>query len=195
MPGRQRNQIETGVYHIMLRGNERKNIFSDEEDKQRVTDALLKVRNDGGFKLYAYCIMDNHLHLVIEEETERIARIVKRVGTSYAYYYNHKHQRVGHVFQDRFKSEGIKNDAQLLEVIRYVHNNPVKAGMVSYAESYLWSSYTAYRGKAKASQEKALFFNDVERILQIFSPNHEKAVKLLSTFTKERTEEKYLDMD
>ena len=195
MPRTQRKQIETGVYHIMLRGNERKNIFSDEEDKQRMIDTLIKLHNEGGFKLYAYCIMDNHLHFAVEEETEGIARIVKRVGTSYAYYYNFKHQRVGHVFQDRFKSEGIKDDAQLLEVIRYIHNNPVKAEMVGSVEKYPWNSYNAYTGKKQMGREKALFLSDVEDVLQMFSMDHDKAVKLFIAFTKERTEKKFLDMD
>lgn len=88
--------------------------------------------------------MDNHAHLLVNEGEDEISRIIKRIGTSYVYYFNKKYGRVGHLFQDRFKSEAIEDDSYLLAVVRYIHNNPVKAGIVKNASSYRWSSFNAY---------------------------------------------------
>lgn len=195
MPRRSRKRIESGVYHIMLRGNERKDIFLDEEYKQKIIEILTKARKNDSFKVYAYCVMDNHLHIVIKERDDSISRILKQIATSYAYYYNKKHCRVGHVFQDRFKSEGIKDDGQLLEVIRYVHNNPVKAGIVRRVGDYKWSSYRFYNTKTEFCGNNTVFCTDCEEILKMFSEDIEKAEKLFAAFSKERTEEKFLDDD
>jgi REP element-mobilizing transposase RayT len=85
--------------------------------------------------------MDNHVHLLINEGDDEIGKIMKRINISYSYYFNKKYGRIGHLFQDRFKSEGIDSDAYLLSVVRYIHNNPVKAGLVKNIEEYKWSSY------------------------------------------------------
>jgi len=87
----------------MLRGNERKDIFIDEEDKGKFIKTVIKKKANEVFILYAYCIMGNHLHLVIKEQKEQISKIIKKIATSYAYYFNNKYRRVGHVFQDRYK--------------------------------------------------------------------------------------------
>ena len=88
--------------------------------------------------------MDNHIHLLLKESSEGLATMMKRINVSFAYYFNQKHQRIGHLFQDRFKSEPIENERYLLAVIRYIHNNPVKAGIVKKPEQYKWSSYNSY---------------------------------------------------
>jgi REP element-mobilizing transposase RayT len=98
------------------------------------------------FGIYGYCLMSNHTHLLIREKTDHISRIMSRIGTSYAWWYNRKYNRSGHVFQGRYGSECVEYDKYLLIVIRYIHNNPVKAGMVSEPEYYKWSSIHAYYG-------------------------------------------------
>lgn len=125
MSRRARKLVDSGTYHIMLRGIEKKYIFIDDEDKQRIIDTILRKREMDGFKLYSYCIMDNHIHLLIKENKETISKTIKRIGTSYAYYFNKKYNRIGHLFQDRFRSEAINDDAQILTAIRYIHNNRV----------------------------------------------------------------------
>jgi putative transposase len=139
VPRYPRQYSKTGIYHIMLRGNERKDIFIDEEDKGKFIKIIFKKKADEAFKLYAYCLMDNHLHLVIKEQKETISQIIKKIATSYAYYFNHKYKRVGHLFQDRYKSETIEDEAYLLSVIRYVHNNPEKA-VFSFLDDFLYRS-------------------------------------------------------
>ncbi|SDD78590.1 hypothetical protein SPACI_042220 [Sporomusa acidovorans DSM 3132] len=113
----------------MIRGNERRDIFLDDEDKLTFIDFLYSKKSDEGCLLYAYCLMDNHVHLVIKEGGSGIAKLMKRIGTSYVKYFNQKYQRVGHLFQDRYKSENIENNTYFLTVIRYVHQNPEKAGI------------------------------------------------------------------
>ena len=188
MPRQSRKLSKTGIYHVMMRGNERKDIFQDEEDKTRFIDTLFEKKKDNAFSLYAYCAMDNHTHLLIKEEKDPIARIIKRIGTSYAYYYNRKHKRVGHVFQDRFKSEEIKSDGQLLEVIRYIHNNPVKANIVKNALEYKWSSYNEY-----INQKNSAF--ETDEMLEIFTNDRNRAIKLFKEFTMERVNNSFIDCD
>lgn len=143
MPRHAREKSSTGIYHIMVRGINRQDIFHSEEDHQRYLDILLKIKREEDVEIWGYCLMSNHLHLLIREETA-LSKIMKRVGSSYAYWYNWKYHRSGHLFQDRFKSEKIETDAYLMTVIRYIHQNPIKAGMVSKPEEYRWSSCRDY---------------------------------------------------
>jgi putative transposase len=118
-----RSKSESGIYHVMLRGNERKPVFLDEEDKNRLVEIMLQKKEAAGSHLYAYCIMDNHVHMVIREleNGQPLETLMKRIGVTYALYFNKKYKRVGHVFQDRFRSEVIEDESYLLSVIRYVH--------------------------------------------------------------------------
>ena len=138
MPRAARTKSETGIYHVMLRGADRRIIFSDDEDCDRFLDTLQKARESSGFKLYAYCLMGNHVHLLIEEEKEPLELIFKRIGASYVYYYNWKYGLHGHLFQDRFLSEPVESDAYFLDVLRYICQNPVKAGLCSSPSDYPW---------------------------------------------------------
>ena len=97
-----------------------------------------------GFALYAYCLMGNHIHLMIHVKQEPLEMVFRRLGSRFVYWYNLKYQRVGHLFQDRFKSEPVENDTYLLTVIRYIHQNPVKAGICERPEDYPYSSWREY---------------------------------------------------
>jgi len=173
----------------MLRGNERKDIFIDEEDKGKFIKIVFKKKADGAFKLYAYCIMDNHLHLVIKEQNEPISRIVKKITTSYAYYFNAKYKRVGHLFQDRYKSETIEDEPYLISVIRYIHNNPEKAG-ISKKERYKWSSYPNYIEILR----KTIELPEMKEILEIFSLDTKKALKEFIHYSNKYEEKNFLEM-
>ena len=162
---------------------------------RKQVDTVMKIRNDGDFSLYAYCIMDNYIHLYLKEGEDKISRVLKRIGTSYAFYYNKKHNRVEYVFHDRVRSEGIMSDAQLMEVIRYIHNNPVKAHMIERAEGCSWSSYRRYVSKVEKLNGQETFESDILEVLEVFSHVRDKTAKLFLDFTKERTGEKFLDAD
>ena len=121
--------------------------------------------------------MDNHVHLLLHEEGDNLARLIKRINVSFVYYFNKKYKRIGHLFQDRFKSEIIDNENYLLAAVRYIHNNPVKAGMVNLPEEYCWSSYYDYINTKKRNSIVT------EKILNIFSENTTLAVKQFIDFS------------
>lgn len=148
MPRLARQKSETGFYHILLRGVGRQNIFEDDEDKQRFLETLERYKKELDFELHAYCLMGNHVHLLIKDVSNQLDQIMKKIAGSYAYYFNRKYERVGHLFQDRFKSEVIQDVSYYLTVLRYIHQNPLKAGL-SKMEHYPFSSYGEYVGDSK----------------------------------------------
>lgn len=144
MPRKARQKAESGIYHVMLRGIDRQLIFEDPEDYLRFLDIVQECHEICEFKLFAYCLMGNHVHLLLKVQNDGLETIFKRIGGRYVYYYNVKYQRIGHLFQDRFKSEPVDDDAYFLTVLRYIHQNPVKAKLCSKVEDYPFSSFTEY---------------------------------------------------
>lgn len=144
MPRQARKKSESGIYHVMLRGINQQQIFEDSEDYGKFLQILKECKAVSGYKLYAYCFMGNHIHLLIKPEQEPLEQVFKRISGRYVYWYNIKYQRVGHLFQDRFKSEPVEDDNYFLTVIRYIHQNPVKAGLCKNIKDYKYSSYTEY---------------------------------------------------
>ena len=149
----------------------------------------MKKNKDRKFDIYAYCLMDNHVHLLINEGDDEIGKIMKRINISYAYYFNKKYGRIGHLFQDRFKSEGIDSDAYLLSVVRYIHNNPVKAGLVKNIEEYKWSSYSIYTKRRSLNSSIDRSF-----VLKIFSDDIEKAIGLFIDYSKMQDDRQFIDL-
>ena len=139
-----RAQSETGIYHIMLRGINKQQVFFNRDDYNMFLDVLSQTKTDSGFKLFAYCIMNNHVHLLIKEQDEPIGKIFKRLGDRFIYWYNLKYDRVGGIFQGRFKSIPVNTDEYFISVLRYIHQNPVKAGLVKSCSEYEFSSYNSY---------------------------------------------------
>ncbi len=135
-----RRPSETGVHHVMLRGVNRDVIFLEDEDFEHFLRALQDTKTVSGIAVLAYCLMTNHVHLVLRTEREPIGVVMKRLGVRYASWFNRKYGRVGHVFQDRFVSKPIEDDAYLSAVLPYIWNNPVAAGMATRPEDYRWSS-------------------------------------------------------
>ncbi|MFT3970190.1 MAG: transposase [Micropruina sp.] len=135
-----RRSSETGVHHVMLRGVNRDVIFLEDDDYEQFLRALQDTKAASGCAVLAYCLMTNHVHLVLHTESEPIGAVMKRLGVRYANRFNRKYGRVGHVFQDRFASKPIEDDAYLSAVLPYIWNNPVVAGMATRPEDYPWSS-------------------------------------------------------
>lgn len=144
MPRQARTQSITNIYHIILRGINRQTIFEDDEDRRYFLWAMKKAKEDSGFKLYAFCLMSNHIHLLMEPAEEPLAQIFKRIGSRYVIWYNRKYQRAGHLFQDRFRSENVDSERYFMTVLRYILQNPMKAGVERSLGQYPWSSYRAY---------------------------------------------------
>lgn len=147
MPRYARERSETGIYHVMARGIDGQDIFVDRQDRMRYLESLAKVKVEHQLQLHAYCLMSNHVHLLLSEGDENLGESMRRLGTSYASWYNTKHGRVGYLFQGRYRSETVDNDAYFATVFRYIHQNAVKAGLCSAVADYEWSSYSAYSSK------------------------------------------------
>lgn len=138
------HMAETGIYHVMTRGVGKQIIFEDDADRKRYLNYLYKYVSEGiGVELYAWCLMNNHVHLLVQADVSALSAFMHRVNLAYAQSFNKRCERVGPLFQGRFRSEPIDSDEHLLTVLRYIHQNPLKAGLTRDC-SYRWSSYTAY---------------------------------------------------
>ena len=139
-----RVKSQSDIYLIMIRGINQQSIFEDEEDNKKFIETLKTYKATSGYKLFAYSLMSNHLHLLLRTEKESLDLIIKRISSSYVYWYNWKYYRRGHLFQDRFKSEPVENNEYFLTVLRYIHQNPIKAGLCKKIDEYQFSSYNDY---------------------------------------------------
>jgi putative transposase len=128
-------------YHIINRGNDRRSIFSDDEDRNRFLDFLGTCSERFDFELWAYVLMRNHYHLLLRTHQPNLSRAVQWLGVTYSVYYNNRHKRSGHLFQGRFKSFLIFEEEYLKSLILYIHRNPLRAGIVDRLQDYMWSSY------------------------------------------------------
>jgi len=152
-----RLEYEGAIYHITSRGNERSDIFRDDYDKERFLKKLGEIAGEHHVRLYAYVVMTNHYHLLVETPRGNLSRFMQQLNTSYTMYYNVKHDRVGHMFSGRYKAKVVNGNEYLLALTRYIHLNPVKVGAskgldmaekVKHLRGYRWSSYRGYAGIA-----------------------------------------------
>lgn len=189
MPRRARRLSESKIYHIIIRGNERQNIFRSAEDKEKFLEILRIKRKEGCYEYLAYCLMDNHVHLIIDQGEENIAKIMQGINVRYAQYFNKRYDRIGHLFQDRFKSEEIGDDRYLLAAVRYIHNNPVKVGMVETPANYRWSSYNSY-----INSGVDLGIVNCKIVRSIFSEEKDRAITLFKEFSMLNSEDTFIDL-
>ncbi len=145
-----RIEFAGALYHVTARGNAQQDIYSDDADRQQFLMLLQNTVNRYGWYCHAYCLMDNHYHLLIETSTPTLSRGMKFLNGTYTQHFNRQHQRVGHVFQGRFKAILVQKDAYLLELARYIALNPVRAQMVRSAKDWRWSSYRATAGYSES---------------------------------------------
>jgi len=179
MPRTARKKSVTNIYHVMLRGINRQVIFEDDGDKLYFMKVLQSCKEVSGFKLHAFCLMPNHVHLLIEPATEPLEIIFKRIGSRYVIWYNRKYQRTGHLFQDRFKSENVEDTQYYTTVLRYIMHNPMKAGIENQPGNYRWSSFLAYekgKGAVTDTQFATELFGSRETLLQYLRQDEEDTV-------------------
>jgi putative transposase len=148
MARRPRLHSPGSFHHVMLRGNGGQAIFADDADRHRLCELLADGVERFGHRIHAYCLMGNHVHLAIEVADVSLSRIVQNVAFRYTRSFNRRSRRTGHLFQGRFRSLELDRDAYLLELVRYVHCNPVRAGLTRTPEAWIWSGHRAYLGRA-----------------------------------------------
>lgn len=143
MPREPRNRILSEFNHLMIRGIGHMDIFMDEDDHLRFIDTIKKFNEGRELKIHAYCLMSNHVHLLVQASPEAIPGFMKSIEVSYAQYFNSTHEHVGHLFQNRYKSDAIRSEQHLLTAFRYILLNPQAAGICRW-EEYRWSSARTY---------------------------------------------------
>ena len=187
MPRGPREKSSTGIYHVMLRGINGQTIFKNNEDYEKLIQTIADYKEVCEYEIYAYCLMTNHIHLLIKEGKEELGIVFRRIGASYVYWYNWKHKRNGHLFQDRYKSEPVEDDKYFLTVLRYIHQNPIKAGIEDDIKKYPWSSYNEYLVKDGICNRKLA--------LGFFADDEKRALELFKSFNSKENDDKCLDYE
>lgn len=181
MPRKSRKLLGEILCHHMVQGINREYIFDTEYNKSKYLQFLRKYYKEFEIEIIAYCIMDNHVHMMLySKDIQNISKFMHRVNSSYAKYYNEKNDRVGYVFRDRFKSIPIITREQLYLCIKYIHMNPVKAGIVKKEKDYKFSSYNDYLQKTGFIHQQILdfIFNSSNNYIQKFKSIEYKDISI-----------------
>ena len=177
MPRRPRIWFPGALYHIIVRGDNREPIFFIEQDYRTYLQFLNDAKGRYGCQLFAYALMTNHVHLMVQTgQLHPISKLMQSVNTVYTMYVNKKYKRVGHIFQGRYHGVLVEKESYALELTRYIHLNPVRAGLVRVPQQYRWSSYRAYLGKGDDG------LVNTEEILAMVSPVESRRRSLYAQF-------------
>lgn len=190
LPRGARVKSRSGIYHIMLRGVNKQEIFHDDEDCITFLDTINRYKEKAELAVYAWCLMNNHVHLLLKEGNEDISITMKRIGVSFVSYYNRKYETTGHLFQDRFRSENVESMRYLLTVTRYIHQNPVKAGMVQQVDLWKWSSCLGYYRKTVYPRRLL----DSDDLLSLFSSDLSIAQERFKQFNERKNNDECLEV-
>jgi REP element-mobilizing transposase RayT len=180
MPRAERIWFPGAIYHIIQRGNDQNEIYKEDRDFIWFLKTVMKVKKDIAFKVYCYVLMSNHYHMTVETSDTHISDIMHAINSTYAIRFNQKYNRKGHVFQGRFKGLLVDKENYLMELSRYIHLNPVKAGLVEKPEHYQWSSYRFY-----VKDEKD-WIVDPEPVLALFQGSLKDSKKNYANFVYQK---------
>ena len=169
-----RPKARTNVYHVILRGINRQDIFLDDMDFRKCLKEIKRTKEVYKYDLYAYALMPNHIHMIIFDKENKLSQIIKSIAIKYAIYFNKKYERIGHLFQNRFKSKTVENEAYLKNLVRYIHKNPENAGL---SKQYKWLSYIEYIGDKKE-------LIDTEFVMRLFENNMESFILFHENYYK-----------
>jgi REP element-mobilizing transposase RayT len=183
-----RVELTGAVYHVIARGNERKAIFRDDRDRVIYLERLSQCRSRFQFQVLGYCLMDNHVHLALERGPVALSRVMLALQSFYAQKFNFRHQRVGHLFQGRYKAFLIQDERYLFALLRYIHLNPVRARIVHRPEAYPWSSDRFYR------EGKGLPWLDVDVVLGKLAQKRDEALVVYQRLMARRDQQAYEDV-
>ena len=183
----------TGVYHCIIRGNNKQDIFYDKEDYWKLKKELIKTKEKYNYEIYSYAFMPNHIHLQIKTNEDNLSKIMQSLQIRYNRYFIKKYDYTGHLSQGRFYSKCVENEQYILDLQRYIHQNPMKA-KISTIEDYEWSSYSAYIKNSKYEN-----IVNSEYVLKLFDENEKIAISKFIEFNKEivkiKDSEKYLEYE
>jgi len=175
-----RLEFPNALYHVMSRGNGGESIFVDDSDRQQFLDLLAALIKCYDAICYAYCLMDNHYHLLIETPKGNLSQIMRGLNGRYTRFFNKTRQQMGHVFQGRYKAIIVQKDSYLLELSRYIILNPVRAGVVVAPEYYSWSSYGATIGLRACPEWLA-----VNNLLSFFCHQRKEAIRQYTAYVNQ----------
>lgn len=153
-----RIEYEGAIYHVISRGNNGNNIYRTDRDKRRFLEYLESTKDQYQFIVHAYCLMDNHYHLLLETPEANLSKGMQMLNSAYTTYHNTVHKKRGHLFQGRYKASLVDKDSYMAEVSRYIHLNPVRAGIINDPSKYIWSSCRAYVSKQKSFVSKEIIY-------------------------------------
>jgi len=179
MARKPRVEFDGAFYHVIVRGNQRQRTFQDDQDRQIYLQRLEHYRQRYGFRLYAYVLMANHVHLLVETKSVGLSKIMHGIQGSYTQSYNRRHRKIGHLFQGRYKAILCDRDAYLLELVRYIHLNPARLKVPDDPWRYRWSSHGSYLGQPRAVKV------DAEEVLRQFSLTPGAARRAYEKFMQE----------
>jgi putative transposase len=196
MARKPRIEFEGALYHVITRGNQRQRVFKDMGDHWRYLKILADYKIRYEYALYAYVLMSNHVHLLIETRETPLSKILQGINQSYTMYFNRKYGTVGHLFQGRYKAILCDKDAYLLSLVKYIHLNPMRVGVVKEVEKYPWSSHRVYIERAEG---ESIGVVDTDQVLRMFSDNKGRARRAYRLYMREREgirrEEVYATVD
>lgn len=173
-----------GIYHVIARGNNKEYIFKENTDKGYFIKLLKESMAGMSFKIYGYVLMDNHYHVVLQVLDRKLQEIMHQINNKYSKYFNYKYTRVGHVFQGRYKSILVQDERYIISLIRYLHQNPIKAGMCKKTKEYKWSSDVFYRTSNNN-------FVSVDMMLDMLSKDRREAISRYSEYMEEEEQTDY----
>lgn len=182
MPRKPRIIRQNGFHHIMFRGVNGENIFLDNADRSRFCLLLQEACEKNSILVHGFCLMSNHLHLILEPKEKSLQSGIHAFGFRYAQYFNRRHKRKGYLFQGRFRSIIVEDSVYLKRLIRYIHLNPVEANVEKLPENYRWSSYRAYLG------HDHYVWLETDNILRKFNDTKELAIRKLIAFTNQKND-------
>jgi len=183
LPRKPRIVIEDGVYHVISRGVNNEPIFKDENDYFEFLSLLKKESIENNIKVLCYCLMKNHYHLLLKIKTTNLSNFIQILNSKYAKFINQKYFRIGHLFQNRFKSHFINNLNYLINVSRYIHLNPVEINIVDRPEKYRWSSYKYYISNEKENNHNNSFI-DIKEFFLLTSLSKETYKEYIEEYLK-----------
>ena len=183
-----REEYKGGIYHVIARGNNKEYIFKESIDKGYFIKQLKECSDTMGYRVYGYVLMDNHYHIIVQVYDKKLQEIMHQINNKYSKYFNGKYKRVGHVFQGRYKAVLVQDERYMLKLLRYVHQNPVRAGLSKLVEEYKWSSDIYYRNNINS-------FINTKIIFEMLDKDTVSAIQKYKEFMDESEETNYSKLD